>query len=248
MSNITLDNGIFKTGAFQLKGIQSTLKKIDTDGNGTITREEFFAANFSTTDAKTQALKTALTDIFIAGPPAGFQITPANIKSLESKMEDAWKADHAKKTLAASQASQTEAPTTKIANTENNAVKAKNTETTKPEKSSNFLSRFFSVKNKSTDDVKVEGFKSMLLFGAIGILAGPVGIVVGISIGVALTAGKLMAKEIKYPESIKRPTISFRGPELNEAYKSAKALDKMNGNHFHETYIPKTDVLDILKQ
>ncbi len=205
MSEITLNTGykLTREGAFQLKGLEKTLQTI-AGKDKTITADELASAKFSS-DEKTQFFVKMLSQNI---GKEGFQITTANVEELEAKMEKAF--------------------TNQTKPSETKKVEDKKEAKAEPTKSSNFISKFFSVKEKSKDDIKIEGLKTMLLFGALGILAGPAGVFYGIALGIALTAGKMMAKDIVDPEE--KPTITLP-PDL---YKLGKEYDNSRGNHFNE--------------
>lgn len=225
MDNITLDNGykLTRSGEFQAKGMKSTLNKIAGE-DGTLDVKDITKLN-TTNDTKTAFFAKFINNSNYIGKT----ITSIDVNDLEDKMEKAWKKEQ-------TQATPAPEPTKTIKETP---------KPIKPEKSSNIISSFFTVKGKSTDDIKIEGLKSMLILGAIGILGGPIGIIAGVGLGIALTAGKLIAKEIKDPEPINKPTITFDDEDLKD---QAKAHDAKRGNRFDEKYVPEPNFLDTLKK
>jgi hypothetical protein len=216
MSEIKLDNGykLTRSGAFQAKGVEAALKEI-AGNDQTITATELTQAKFSS-DAKTAFFAKMLTTQMAGN---SFEITESSVSDLEDKMETAWEKE---------QTQATPAP-------EPTQTKKETTESSKPEKSSNMITRFFTVKGKSTDDIKIEGLKSMLLLGAIGILGGPAGIIAGVGLGIVLTVGKLIAKEIKDPEPIQKPQISAS----EEILPLIDDHNKKHGNRFEVKELPR---------
>ncbi|MEI7942521.1 MAG: hypothetical protein WCH76_05045 [Candidatus Riflemargulisbacteria bacterium] len=95
MDNITLDNGykLTRSGEFQVKGLESTLKKI-AGKDKTITADELQQASFST-DNKTSFFVKMLTTQ-MAGH--SFEINETSVSELEDKMENAWKDEQSKAT------------------------------------------------------------------------------------------------------------------------------------------------------
>jgi hypothetical protein len=231
MNEITLNTGSMLTrrGAFQLKGLESTLRQLDKNGDGTISAEELKSVSFSS-DAKTQVLLGTLS--------SGFEISTAKIKELEEKMEAAYKAQKQKKETTNINKPNKPKPNETMQKSSRGFFSRVKEIATKPVK---VVSNYFKVKGKSKDDIKIEGLKSMLLLGALGLFAGPAGLFVGVASGIALTAGKMMAKDIIDPEPIRKPRITFHGEELRPAYEQAKRHDAARGNHFQEILKPIED-------